>query len=182
MTARVSSPSASARAARGRALAPARDAPGRSASARRPARCSRRPSDAGRAAAPGRRSPRRRARASCGSAGLKGSPASSMRPPSGDGAGEDLHQRALAGAVLTEQRVNLARPRAASVDAAERAGATERFVDRRDVEKRRVRRRSLIQPLAQIGLEQLLDLRLVHVAGVSTRVDRCRSAWRPSRP
>ena len=73
-------------------------------------RCFPRRSDAARDSAPGRSSRRRSAARACGSRGANGWPSSSIAPASGRvRAAEDLHQRALARAILADQRMDLAR-------------------------------------------------------------------------
>ena len=101
---------AAASAARRHLAHPRRDRRGRSASARRRAGCSPSPTGAARATAPGRSSRRRRGARRSGSAAHTGGRRCVIVAGVGrQRAGEDRHQRALAGAVLADQAADLAR-------------------------------------------------------------------------
>ena len=81
----------------------------RDARVRRRGRCSPSPRDGARARAPGRSSRRRRAARRAGCLGWKGAPSSSsVAGVRAQRTGEDRHQRALAGAVLADERADLA--------------------------------------------------------------------------
>ena len=93
-------------------------------------------------------------------------------------AGENRHQRALAGAVLADERADLAAAHR-EIDAVERDGRAERLARRR---ASRIAARSRLQPFRQVRVQQLLRVGVVHLLARDQRARRCRCAARPAAP
>ena len=146
-----------------------------------------------RATAPGRSSRRRGRGRRADRGGRYGAPSSSHRAarPDCSAPGRHLHQRALAGAVLADQGVDLARAaRRGRRRPGPRVGPKrlrDAAIDAGDGRTHEIQTR--VQNRCYLGCEAVpardaaaLQLRLVHVRRASRAWRRCRCAARPARP